>query len=602
MSLIKANAVQIGQSGTATDNFTLAVPSSPNGTIKLARGNSGATTQDVMNISNTGVVSFPQGFSTGNITTNVTGNLTGDVFASNGTSKVLENGTNGTNATFTGSVSGGTLSGNASSATALATGSTTARSLDNRFADILNVKDFGAVGNGSPSDIAAIQTAMAYAISTGNKIIFPFSVTIRIPTDAPDLQSALNAISDLTSVPIIINIESGHILTSGFRITNRDCSFIKINSSDPFVNVSPTMTLVSNSDLSSDIPRSTLIAFLGVRSKMPTWNILVDMSAVSCVSGYELDYASDGVVLPTKGVKNTSFSGLPINGCNCRITSNSRLQAALTIWTGAKAGNVAVSLNAFANFQNADLSDTDNEACLDVSRGSIVHALQANVSNGSYAGVYVRRSFLSCQQINLSNCVLGIWASSGSHVAAVDATFDGCTQDVKCEGGSIIGLNRALKSGVNLNPQNSVVQNATSGTSVARAFNISGGYGLIAYANNLPGNAEYLTSGSTVNITSLSLQSIASLAYATAATFTGEKRLIYGGTIYGPDIGIRITIDGVVVMNDGARVLGNDSANNTLSVIQIPPCKCEQSILIEAHNRSSLPTNIGWRIYHSQAL
>jgi len=50
MSLIKANAVQIGQSGTATQNFTLAVPSSPDGTIKLARGNAGATTQDVISV------------------------------------------------------------------------------------------------------------------------------------------------------------------------------------------------------------------------------------------------------------------------------------------------------------------------------------------------------------------------------------------------------------------------------------------------------------------------------------------------------------------------------------------------------------------------
>ncbi len=37
MSLIKANAVQVGQSPTATQNFTLAVPSSPDGTIKLTR-------------------------------------------------------------------------------------------------------------------------------------------------------------------------------------------------------------------------------------------------------------------------------------------------------------------------------------------------------------------------------------------------------------------------------------------------------------------------------------------------------------------------------------------------------------------------------------
>lgn len=59
MSLLKANSVQIGQSATATNNFTLSVPASPDGTIKLARGNSGATTQDVLTINSGGVVSFP---------------------------------------------------------------------------------------------------------------------------------------------------------------------------------------------------------------------------------------------------------------------------------------------------------------------------------------------------------------------------------------------------------------------------------------------------------------------------------------------------------------------------------------------------------------
>ena len=125
MSLIKANAVQIGQSPTATQNFTLAVPSSPDGTIKLARGNSGATTQDVMNVSNAGVVSFPQGL------------------------------------------------GNISNSTAIATGSTTARSLANRFADMVNVKDFGAVGDNITDDTTAIQNAINYATSVSSDIYFP---------------------------------------------------------------------------------------------------------------------------------------------------------------------------------------------------------------------------------------------------------------------------------------------------------------------------------------------------------------------------------------------------------------------------------------------
>ena len=65
MSLLKANSVQIGQSATATQNFTLSVPSSPDGTIKLARGNSGATTADVFSVNASGslIVSKQPAFS-----------------------------------------------------------------------------------------------------------------------------------------------------------------------------------------------------------------------------------------------------------------------------------------------------------------------------------------------------------------------------------------------------------------------------------------------------------------------------------------------------------------------------------------------------------
>ena len=120
MSLIKANAVQVGQSPTATQNFTLAVPSSPDGTIKLARGNSGATTQDVLSV-------------------DASGNINGLVKS---------------------------------------TGSTAARSLANRFADVVNVKDFGAVGDGVADDTAAIQAA----INSGAKEVFIPSGTYIVST------------------------------------------------------------------------------------------------------------------------------------------------------------------------------------------------------------------------------------------------------------------------------------------------------------------------------------------------------------------------------------------------------------------------------------
>lgn len=48
MSTVKTNNVQVGQSGTATNNFTLYQPTSPDGTVRLGVGNSGATTSDVL--------------------------------------------------------------------------------------------------------------------------------------------------------------------------------------------------------------------------------------------------------------------------------------------------------------------------------------------------------------------------------------------------------------------------------------------------------------------------------------------------------------------------------------------------------------------------
>ena len=56
MSLLKINGIQIGQSVTANQNFVISVPDTPNGTIKISRGNSGNTTQDILTIASDGTV------------------------------------------------------------------------------------------------------------------------------------------------------------------------------------------------------------------------------------------------------------------------------------------------------------------------------------------------------------------------------------------------------------------------------------------------------------------------------------------------------------------------------------------------------------------
>lgn len=67
MSQLNVNTLQIGQSATPANNFVFSVPSPEDGTIKLSRGNVGSTTQDVISVNASGVVSFPATGSFGKI-------------------------------------------------------------------------------------------------------------------------------------------------------------------------------------------------------------------------------------------------------------------------------------------------------------------------------------------------------------------------------------------------------------------------------------------------------------------------------------------------------------------------------------------------------
>ena len=194
MSLIKANAVQVGQSPTATQNFTLAVPSSPDGTIKLARGNAGATTQDVLNV-------------------DASGNINGLVKS---------------------------------------TSSTTARSLANRFADVVNVKDFGAVGNGVADDTAAIQAAVNSITSSGT-VVFPsgnYYITNAITVTNKSI-SFIGASSASTKITLFNLSSSGAFV---FTSNNNETAFsvsgftFLAKSNNAGIAISSTFTVSSNVD------------------------------------------------------------------------------------------------------------------------------------------------------------------------------------------------------------------------------------------------------------------------------------------------------------------------------------------------------------------
>lgn len=98
MSTLKTNNVQVGQSVTATNNFTLYQPASPDGTVRLGNGNSGSTT-DVASFTSAGVFSFNSGY--GSVATaygcrawvNFNGTGTVAIRASGNVTSITDNGT-----------------------------------------------------------------------------------------------------------------------------------------------------------------------------------------------------------------------------------------------------------------------------------------------------------------------------------------------------------------------------------------------------------------------------------------------------------------------------------------------------------------------------
>ena len=107
VSTLKTNNVQVGQSATATNNFTLYQPSTPDGTVRLGVGNSGATTADVASFNSSGVFAFNSGYGSSATAygcrawVNFNGTGTVAIRASGNVSSITDNGTGDYTVNFT---------------------------------------------------------------------------------------------------------------------------------------------------------------------------------------------------------------------------------------------------------------------------------------------------------------------------------------------------------------------------------------------------------------------------------------------------------------------------------------------------------------------
>lgn len=417
------------------------------------------------------------------------------------------------------------------------------------------------------------------------------SQVFTIPTDYSDLSEAITDIANRFTadqgVDVEINIEAGHVLTKGFRVQNGNYGFIKITSVDAVVSLDPAFVFVSNTDLDGAIPRTAAIGFLAVNATMPEWDILVDASArADFITGYELDHESFGFIRPAKGI--TNVSGGALVGTNARITSGSQLEAYQANFDDGGGEGVQFTVNSKGVVAEASCQNCGNSG-LDVSRGSVVYANSINCSGAGTEGAYVRRSWLSAQIGVFNNCGVGVYAAIGSRIVATDADFTGSTIAAKSDDGGIIDVSKA--TGIAGTP---IVPSDIS----LSGFNRLEGDGLITNSLWVNGSVDYVDAKTVIAQVAGDLVPVGSLVFATILNLAGQHKL-HSGMIYGQDVGVRITLDGVVVLDDQGRFRGDDSAANQHAMVPIPSLVSQTSMLIEMFNRAGAISNLGYRIYHT---
>lgn len=109
------------------------------------------------------------------------------------------------------------------------------------------------------------------------------------------------------------------------------------------------------------------------------------------------------------------------------------------------------------------------------------------------------------------------------------------------------------------------------------------------------GGAAPLVSTDTVTVHTGTLVAVASGAYSTVFDIATPVELL-SGIFHGAGIGLRLTIDGTVVINETGNAYGRDAGNSLISMAVMPWAQASSSMKLEIYNTTGSSRDFGWRV------
>lgn len=244
--------------------------------------------------------------------------------------------------------------------------------------------------------------------------------TYRIPTNYPDLQTAIDELSEIKKknlVNIELIIESGHQLYSGVQVENGDFSNFTISSEDPLVRLSDSFEGVPNTIEGNNLEITSFL-FFGSNARLPILNCLVDMRGLGS-AGYYATNSSNGFITPGSGVINAPFVGIEARA--------STITAEGTIADGCFYGYRAQQTGSiFAQKGKAD--NCESEGVL-ASRGSLIQFANGSAKNAGAYGARAQRSRIICIYADFTGSRTAIYANEASSISANNAIGENCANN-----------------------------------------------------------------------------------------------------------------------------------------------------------------------------